>query len=195
MMGHSYSTAIAAPIENATSFIQVLEHPLFPIVGTATFAVDTFFFLSGFLTFYLLTLKLYPTKGKTNLLLLYLHRYLRLLPILFFVYLFGRYLFAYIDNGTNYDWVRNIIVSNCKTYWWTNFLYINNIVPWDMNSQCIGWAWYLANDMQFFLLSPLLISLYCKNRKLGYLLLTSLILLSCLIGFSLSLAYEFPPAI
>jgi len=76
MMGHSFSTSIAAPISNPNSLIDVLDTPLFPIVGTATFAVDSFFFLSGFLTFYLLTVKMYPTQGKTNFLLLYLHRYL-----------------------------------------------------------------------------------------------------------------------
>lgn len=133
MMGHSFSTSIAAPISNPNSLIDVLDTPLFPIVGTATFAVDSFFFLSGFLTFYLLTVKMYPTQGKTNFLLLYLHRYLWLLPILFFVFLFGMFIFEQIGNGTNFDWLWNILSSNCNWYWWSNFLYINNFIPWDMN--------------------------------------------------------------
>ena len=53
-------------------------------------------------------------------------------------------------------------------------LFINNIVPWRMGDQCIGWVWYLANDFQFFLISPVIIWMYCKFRKGGYIALVTL---------------------
>ncbi|KAF0292104.1 Nose resistant to fluoxetine protein 6 [Amphibalanus amphitrite] len=43
----------------------------------------------------------------------------------------------------------------CRENWWKNMLYINNLV--DMNRQCISQTWYLANDMQMFLFSPLVL--------------------------------------
>ena len=53
------------------------------------------------------------------------------------------------------------IVKSCESYWWTNLLYINNFYPIKFDDQCMGWAWYLANNMQFFVISPLfLILLY-----------------------------------
>ena len=195
MMGHSYSTSIAAPIQNMTTFTKILNAPLFSIIGTATFAVDTFFFLSGFLTFYLLTSKIYPLHGKINVLGLYLHWYLRLFPLLFFGVLFGSFIYPHIDNGTNFDWVKNIIVDNCSWYWWSNFLFINNIVPWSENDECMAWVWYLANDMQFFIISPFLISLYFKNWKAGYILICSLIVITCIIPFTLSMIYKIPAVI
>jgi len=44
-----------------------------------------------------------------------------------------------------------------------------------MNSECIGWVWYLANDFQFFMITPPILYVFCKNRKVGY----------CILGFLL----------
>jgi peptidoglycan/LPS O-acetylase OafA/YrhL len=56
----------------------------FVFIPGAYFSVDVFFFLSGFLGVYLMTEKLYPKKGKASYPLIYLHRYLRLIPALVF---------------------------------------------------------------------------------------------------------------
>ena len=47
--------------------------------------------------------------------------------------------------------------KNCERYWWTNLFYINNLFPDKLGDECMGWSWYLANDMQFFVISPLII--------------------------------------
>jgi peptidoglycan/LPS O-acetylase OafA/YrhL len=44
--------------------------------------------------------------------------------------------------------------SFCNKYWWTNLLYINNFYPSDNRGGCYAVAWYLANDVQFFILVP-----------------------------------------
>jgi peptidoglycan/LPS O-acetylase OafA/YrhL len=58
----------------------------FSIIGSAFYAVDTFFFLSGFLASYFLLQQLEKTKkGKLKLMLMYyVHRFLRISPIYFF---------------------------------------------------------------------------------------------------------------
>ncbi len=43
----------------------------------ATLAVDSFFLMSGFLMSYLMLKQLDKTKGRTQILLTYLHRYIR----------------------------------------------------------------------------------------------------------------------
>ena len=68
----------------------------------------------------------------------------------------------------------------CNKYWWSNLLFINNLVPWKMNDECIGWVWYLANDFQFFLVTPPILYVFCKNRKVGYALFYLLLLGSML---------------
>jgi len=194
-IGHSYSSSLMTPAHNLLFFMDIFKAPFIAIIVNGTFAVDTFFFLSGFLTFYLLTLKLYPNQGKGNYLLLYLHRYLRLLPILFSVMIFGMFIYPLIGNGANWVTTTNYIIKNCSKYWWTNFLYIDNFFPWTDTDACMGWVWYLANDMQFFLISPFLILVYCKSRKIGYSLISFLIFTTCAITFTLSMVYKIPATI
>ena len=74
----------------------------------------------------------------------------------------------------------------CREDPWTNLLYINNFNIKDATTdvkivfenvlyltkvsfpfQCMGVTWYLANDMQFFLMTPPLIFLIWKWKKIG----------------------------
>lgn len=59
-----------------------------------------------------------------------------------------------------------------------------------MQKQCTGWVWYLANDFQFFLLSPPIIYAYCKNRKAGYMLAGFLIICSMLVNGIVTAVYD-----
>ncbi|KHJ80953.1 hypothetical protein OESDEN_19366 [Oesophagostomum dentatum] len=46
-------------------------------------------------------------------------------------------------------------LGTCRKNWWTNVLYINNII--DPNNMCLIISWYLAADFQIYIFSPLLI--------------------------------------
>ncbi|CAG7817088.1 unnamed protein product, partial [Allacma fusca] len=56
--------------------------------------------------------------------------------------------------------------TNCRKYWWHNLLYFNNLVKYDPDL-CYSESWYLANDMQFFVLSPLLIYPLWRFKLIG----------------------------
>jgi len=101
LIGHFYSTARLAVVHNLIYMGDLFQNaPLLPIVMNATFAVAAFFFLSGFLTFYLLTSKLYPSK--TSFGMVYLHWYIRLFPLMLSAILFAVYIFPYIGSGANW---------------------------------------------------------------------------------------------
>jgi hypothetical protein len=59
-------------------------------------------------------------------------------------------------------------LKDCYKYWWAHLLFINNIVPSDRTEYCMGWSWYLPNDMQFFFLAPPLAWLYYHKRIVCY---------------------------
>lgn len=195
VIGHSYSSCLISAAHNLLFFMDLFWAPLIAIIVNGTFAVDTFFFLSGLLTFYVLTQKLFPTNGRGFYLMFYVHRYLWLFPILFFMTIFGIFIYPYIGSGANWTTVKSYFSKNCSWYWWSNFLFINNIVPWSENDECMAWVWYLANDMQFFLVSPFIIFAYCKSWKLGYSILTTAIIATCVIPFVLSMVYKIPATI
>ena len=132
------------------------------------FAVDSFFWLSGLLATRALV-KFAQGRGWKWIPQSYLFRYLRLTPLYFFVLLFWWKALRVVGLGPQWLSQRGAY-QRCKRYWWTNMLYVNNLVPFKdtFSEQCFGHAWYLGNDMQFFVILPLFIVAYTFNRRAGY---------------------------
>ena len=159
-------------------------------------SVDSFFFLSGVLVSYLTLREMKRRNGKFPLVPYYLHRILRLTPTYMFFLLFYWFIAMYLSQGPP---MFQLIAgpdgkqqSNCRAYWWTNLLYINNLYPSSLSEECMSWSWYLANDMQFFVISPLIIvPLYVWFTggliASSVLLLVSFAVTGFLVGF-----YNFP---
>ena len=158
ILGHIYIFSLTASVLDNTSdlFSFAKRFSAQPILN-GFLSVDTFFVLSGLLVSYLTLREMNRKKGRFPFLSYYLHRFLRLTPTYMFVMFFIWGLFEYMGNGPTFKYSAQALASSCKKYWWTNLLYINNFVPSNFNDECIGWVWYLANDMQFFVISPLLL--------------------------------------
>lgn len=72
-----------------------------------------------------------------NILLLYLHRYLRLTPLLAVLILFCMTLFPFIENGPMWPNTVEYFGGQCERTWLSTLLYIQNYVnPEDMVRQC-----------------------------------------------------------
>ena len=119
----------------------------FQAIGNATISVDTFFLISGMLVSYLLLRELDRNKGRFNIFIFYLHRYLRysrqckhyvtfigwiictfnnrLTPVYAIILGFIATLMVYIGSGPNWGFTYNTAEA-CRNEWWHNFLYINN---------------------------------------------------------------------
>jgi peptidoglycan/LPS O-acetylase OafA/YrhL len=127
------------------------------------FAVDTFFFLSGFLACYIMLKKFYKMLEQKHYVrylksipFIYLNRFLRLTPTYFFVLLMYLKIVPLLSSGPFWN-MLDTDQSFCNQYWWTNLLYINNLYPTENHGGCYAVAWYLANDVQFFILVPWII--------------------------------------
>lgn len=168
ILGHTYYWALLE--QKFTNPLYVGTHvvKLFSMqaITNAFFSVDSFFFLSGTLVSYLTLREMDRRKGifRFPVLTYYIHRYLRLTMVYAFLLFFWWFLTVHFGNGSG--WMNGLgeestAYTNCEKYWWTNLLYINNFYPWKLENECMGWTWYLANDMQFYVLAPLvLIPLY-----------------------------------
>ena len=102
IVGHGFSFIQFAPIVNMSTMNLMLKDTFFGIVPGGFYAVDSFFFLSGFLTFCLLASKMYPKKGKINFGLLYFHRYYRLIFPIIFVTGFTMFVMTHLGDGPFY---------------------------------------------------------------------------------------------
>ena len=89
----------------------------------ATVSVDTFFVLSGLLVSYLSLRELERNKGKFNVALYYLHRYLRLTPVYALILCYVATLLVYSGTGPNWYTVNYYANISCRINWWKNLLY------------------------------------------------------------------------
>ena len=193
VLGHAYGLPFVGPITNVATALNMSKTPIFSLVPGGYFAVDTFFYLSGFLTFGIMTQKLYSKGGwvgPKNTLLIYFHRYYRLIFPIIFVTIIALFLLRYMGSGPIFKQSMVFLEEPCRRNWWPNLLFINNFYPVSMGDQCIPWVWYLPNDFQFFLISPFIILAYCKKRIVGYILIISLILISAITSAIMSYTYD-----
>ena len=153
ILGHTFFFSIPY-LDNPIWALNKIQNSLsMEAVEAGLFAVDSFFFLSGLLVSYIFVKRKNSVGNVTNLLLwlkVILHRYLRLLPPYLALVLLLEPLLFYTCSGPLCP-ASNL--SNCPRYWWRNVLNIQNF--WDLKEMCAGWSWYLANDFQFFCLSPI----------------------------------------
>ena len=175
--GHTYFYDSLAPTYNLNTFQESLLHSFHhSFVKTSSFAGDVFFFMSGFmasLSFY----RAFNTISKFSISVVitsYFRRYIRQLPLLIFNIAFLIYGLPYIrDRPFHYDIKSDI--NNCSINCIWNILYVNNFIA---DKTCMSWTWYLANDFQFYLLSPFFVLGFIVSFKLGIIILSGTALAS-----------------
>ena len=160
ILAHTHYWALLTGAIKNTNYVlsTVVKRFSFQVIMNGFFSVDSFFFLSGALVAYLTLREMEKKRGRFPFITYYLHRYLRLTMVYAFLLFFWWALTQHLLDGNTW---KDVTDKNCGKYWWTNLLYINNLYPWKLEKECMGWSWYLANDMQFFVIAPLiLIPLY-----------------------------------
>ncbi|XP_052270668.1 O-acyltransferase like protein-like isoform X1 [Dreissena polymorpha] len=186
MIGHTFNYGIISQDETFTAdnlldFVPYYQRFTYQAVIGGGFAVDTFFVLSGFLVTWL-QLKEMHKRNKCALgdwIMYYFHRFWRLTPIYMMVLMTFGCLYQYMGSGP--FWPSKLwSAEHCKTVWWTNLLYVNNLVSTD--AQCMGHTWYLADDMQYYVITPIFLALMYIKPLLGA--LSTLLLLCVGIGIT-----------
>mmetsp|Transcript_7217 Transcript_7217/g.8192 ORF Transcript_7217/g.8192 Transcript_7217/m.8192 type:complete len:491 (+) Transcript_7217:507-1979(+) len=173
ILGHTYFYMMQGALANPLFPLDLFKMFSFNLVSSGPYAVDIFFWLSGFLGVYIILCSMKKRNGKMqNPLMIYLHRYLRLIPLYVLTLLFYWFLMSSVGNGPIFFMYDEIESSSCSSTWWIHFLFLNNITEIHKNANgCMGWTWYLPNDMQFFLLIPIIVFLLYHKRVAGILFL------------------------
>ncbi|XP_054713283.1 nose resistant to fluoxetine protein 6-like [Uloborus diversus] len=185
ILGHTYAFSFQE-INNILQAVKLTDSLAFQVVIQGLYSVDSFFVLSGFLLTYLFIKENSKNEGKISWVYFYLHRYLRLTPMYMILLGISSTLFLYLGSGAN--WPDYSVDPMCKDYWWTNLLYINNF--FSVTHQCMGWSWYLANDMQFFVISPLFLITLWRWPKIGFSLLGVFLFGSVCANFYVTYHYD-----
>ncbi|XP_068725527.1 nose resistant to fluoxetine protein 6-like [Montipora capricornis] len=166
ILGHTYLWLLQNRVVDDVGLgIHIVNRFTFNTINSAFFSVDSFFVLSGLLVAYIAFRRMEKDDGQLPLFKFYFHRFWRLTPSYMFVILFFANLYAFLGEGPL--WFPNQNSTLCEKYWWTNVLYINNFYPTSLQNECLDWSWYLANDMQFYVISPALLFLIYRFKWKG----------------------------
>ena len=192
ILGHTidFMDTPFADIDNVEFEPQYLGRGSMQFATSAHLGVDTFFFISGLLTVYVM-LKRFEKKRKLDPPhLAIILRWLRLVPLLGFVLALYVGLVPYFGEGPM--WYRMVHETNfCRTYWWTNLAFVNNFYPNDFHVQCLPWTWYLADDMQYFIICLVIMIIYCKvSKTLGWVVCVGLMALGIISTAVISQHYD-----
>ncbi|KAL0965890.1 hypothetical protein UPYG_G00287290 [Umbra pygmaea] len=193
--GHTLQISAWTNLDNGKTWTQTVEkNPLyiFAFSGPVYLAVDTFLLLGGLLSAKSMLGSINRAEEKLCLYLvagLLFKRFKRVQPLHLFIVCLTIGLFSVVQRGAFWFTAEDQII-NCKKYWWSNLLLINNLYP--SSDICAPWTWYLSVDFQFHATTPFLIYLFRLHK--GVLVGVSLVLLilSCLISALLTALLQLP---
>ncbi|XP_020809118.1 nose resistant to fluoxetine protein 6-like [Drosophila serrata] len=177
IISHQYGANMISACINILKMMTWLKLPYSSIIVHGGFAVDSFLFLGGLLVALVALRSMDRTHGKINVLLMYLHRLIRIFPILAIAILVYTNLMTELADGpllqSGYTGK-----SDCETGWYWTLLFVNNYTK----AKCLSHSWYLSVDMQLFIISPiLLISLYKWGKKAAAaIFILTVLLIGCL---------------
>ncbi|VEN57287.1 unnamed protein product [Callosobruchus maculatus] len=182
VFGHVFVGFLMSPFSNLLDIVEYEKTIRAMFQHATTFAVDTFLCLAGLLVVYNFMQSINSGR-KFNILLFYIHRYLRLTPALGALILVAVYLLDYIGSGPRWVLAKEMFQKQCERYWWSSLLYIQNYAN-EESFVCLDHTWYLSVDTQLYFLSPIFLILLWKYPKAGIALLVSATL-----GSMISVAY------
>ncbi|XP_055945901.1 nose resistant to fluoxetine protein 6-like isoform X2 [Argiope bruennichi] len=180
------SMAYISTIKDMKEVKQPFELRVSQLMLGGIFSVDIFFVISGFLNGYLFFHKYSKRNGNISWGFFYFKRFARLTPV--YMIVLGCYTTLLTYTGNGIIWPTYDTNPVCKKDWWWQLLYINNFE--EAENQCTVWGWYLAADMQFYIISPLFMTLLMRRPRLGYALVLTCISGSCAASFVLTYQYN-----
>ena len=145
--GHEYNARMKIAT-NLASIQDVLTSTYSLVVIAGVYAVDVFFFMSGFFFTYIFMIKL--SKMRFNFLVYIstlIHRVYRILPLYALLILFMVRVMPWLGSGPIWnDFVKNFS-GICHGRWYYNMMFIDNYFNTFKTGYCFGWGWYLSNDI------------------------------------------------
>ena len=191
IFGHTYYYILSSPVMNPTKIIDIVQNFWYSFLFQAPFSVDAFFFLAGFLSAYIMIGEIKKRNGKLNFFMLFFHRYYRIMPLYSFLIFMAWYFVPYLKQGPMWPDYEMTTNDGCSKHWWTNIIFLNNFISWESPCDCFGWGWYLANDYQFFAMTPFLLLFYYKSKIYGWIAVLTLLIASYITTLVLAIEHDY----
>ncbi|ENN76441.1 hypothetical protein YQE_07049, partial [Dendroctonus ponderosae] len=190
--GHAAGAFTFLPVTNRREVEEFESERYAQYLTTAHLAVDTFFFISGFLLAYQYFKGLANKPILVQIMAIPQMIVHRITPVVLMFFLYSVYLSKHVGNGPIFPLVYDTFNNPCKKHWWAVFLYIQNYynrdeivrvlsgnLPLKQNPTqvdatlesfpaCWVHLWYLSADWQLFLAAPLVLIPMAWLLKRGF---------------------------
>nr|XP_023022340.1 nose resistant to fluoxetine protein 6-like [Leptinotarsa decemlineata] len=169
---------------------QLKNRPEFSFVISASYAVDTFLFMSGLLLCYgvFKNQELLKKRKQFPVIYMYIYRIMRLSPALIATVFFYTSVFKKLSDGPGWPLYSRKLSGSCAKNWWATLLFVSNYL--EITQQCIEQSWYIALESQVFLVSPILLIYFLKTPWKTSLLCIGICVLSGLYAFVITVQNE-----
>ena len=195
VFGHVCFYPLMLGVKNSIEIIYASKKWHFAIITSGYYAVDVFFYMSGF--FFIFSIQKYLNRkiNKMKILLMgFCMRFIRLLPFMLIAVFGFTYLLSFLSDGPKYFGVE-IATKACIKNYWHNLIFINNLIdypPTIDNGSCFSHGWYLACDMQFFVYSMLIVIIFNDKPKVRKYLFIITFIVCSLVQFIIVLIKKYP---
>ncbi|XP_067204228.1 nose resistant to fluoxetine protein 6-like [Linepithema humile] len=186
-------------IDNRIWSIRLSTGFLVQIVSNGNTMVETFLFLSGFLLTYSYlkhakdqerTMPINYREKLNEFFFFIIKRFIRLTPAYMMMIGITQLNWSWYDKTSQF-YMSDKLHELCAKYWWRNLLYINNL--FDFNTMCMSWTWYLAIDMQFYIIGVVLLILSTIYFYTAVVILGILLIGTIVLSGYISYSYEYVP--
>ena len=104
------------------------------------------------------------------------------------------FIMSMAGNGPVFYRYKDDYAGAWDKYWWSHLIFFNNFYPFHSDEQWMGWSWYLPNDMQFFLILPILVWFLYHYRKIGVALIWFIMFSSFGVTFAILYSESYSPS-
>ncbi|KAH8337676.1 hypothetical protein KR074_006562 [Drosophila pseudoananassae] len=172
---HEYAFTMISPNLNTLDLVAWVPKPFSSFMVHGYFSVDSFFVLGGMLVSMIVLRTMEKSEGKLNPLMMYLHRIIRILPVMVIAILIYMRMMPVVSGGPMFKGGYHATHACEKNWFWT-LLFVQNYA---VVNYCLNHSWYLAVDMQLYIISPfLLIAIYKWGKKAAAGIVVLIVLLS-----------------
>ncbi|XP_060806740.1 nose resistant to fluoxetine protein 6 [Amyelois transitella] len=165
------------------------------IGSNGTIFVQTFTMVSSFLLGYMLLISFEKAKMSPSIThwpSIVFSRYMRMAPSLLFVVGLTATWIAGFASGPMWYLVEEM-ESACRKKWWSQLLFINNIVAPD--DRCLIQSWFFAVEMQLFMGAVILALLLASRPRRALRVIGALYVLTLGVNFALNLSWKMQPVV
>ncbi|XP_050498907.1 nose resistant to fluoxetine protein 6-like isoform X3 [Diabrotica virgifera virgifera] len=190
VLAHTFMVGLFSSVAN-TKFVETRSLFLGTIVmSSGVLSVSAMFCLSSTLLSYGIFSHFEKRKLTLNaLVMMFINRYLRLVPPLAAVLLFKITWWRHVGSGPNWNRIVGQEYLYCRKNMWTNLIFLNNII--DPEHMCELQTWYVALDTQYYILLLLGLWYIKKHEKYIFHIIGGLLSTTILITFYINYINKF----